>query len=223
MTGTLNRKARFLAGFVVYFVALWLLWGTPVVYPLKIFVVLLHEASHAMVAVATGGTIQRIVLDPYQGGACYCPGGNALLTLSAGYLGSLAWGAALTEAARARRVPSQAVIGLIGGLVVALTALFVRSPFGLVFGLAFGLTLMVASRKVSPSLNRTLLLALGLTSSLYAILDIKSDVLDRPDLESDARMLAELTGIPTEAWGLAWIGIALVVTFLLFRRAWRKA
>ncbi|HSM60554.1 MAG TPA: M50 family metallopeptidase, partial [Longimicrobiales bacterium] len=104
MTGTLNRKARFLAGFVVYFVALWLLWGTPVVYPLKIFVVLLHEASHAMVAVATGGTIQRIVLDPYQGGACYCPGGNALLTLSAGYLGSLAWGAALTEAARARRV-----------------------------------------------------------------------------------------------------------------------
>ncbi len=223
MTDSTGRKVRFLAGFALYFGVLWLLWDTPVVYPLKIFVVLLHEVSHAMVAVATGGSIQRIVLDPYQGGACYCPGGSAFLTLSAGYLGSLGWGAALTEAARAKRVPSKAVVGLIGGLVVALTALFVRSTFGVVFGIAFGIALTVASRRLSAGLNRTLLLTLGLTSSLYAILDIKSDVLDRPNLESDAHMLAQLTGVPTVAWGALWITVALAATFVLFRRAYRKA
>lgn len=223
MSDATRRKLRFLAGFALYFGVLWYLWDTPAVYPLKIFVVLLHEVSHAMVAVATGGSIQRIVLDPYQGGACYCPGGSAFLTLSAGYLGSLGWGAALTEAARARRIPSKVVIGAIGGLVVALTALFVRSTFGVVFGVAFGLALVVASRSLSAALNRTLLLTLGLTSSLYAILDIKSDVLDRPHLESDAHMLSQLTGVPTLVWGVVWIALALAVTFLLFRRAYRKA
>ena len=69
MTNATSRKLRFLAGFAVYFGALWLLWDTPVVYPLKIFVVLLHEASHGMVAVATGGSVHAITLNPQQGGA----------------------------------------------------------------------------------------------------------------------------------------------------------
>lgn len=223
MKASTKRKARFLAGFALYFGVLWFLWDTPLVYPLKIFVVLLHELSHALVSVATGGVIQRIELDPMQGGACYCPGGNALLTLSAGYLGSLGWGALMVEAARARRVPTRWVNGLIGGLVVALTLLYVRSGFGIGFGLLFGTALVVLSQRLSTEANRTLLMSLGLTSALYAILDIKSDVLDRPHLESDAFMLGEITATPTELWGVVWIVVALVVSALLFRRAWRDA
>ena len=222
-TDSTHRKLRFLAGFAVYFGALWLLWGTPIVYPLKIFVVLLHEVSHGIAAVATGGSIQRIVLDPYQGGATYTVGGSAFVTLSAGYLGSLAWGALMVEAARAKRVRSDWVIGAIGGLVVVLTVLFVRSGFGIAFGALFGVALVGASRKLSIGLNRSLLLTLGMTSSLYAILDIKSDVLDRPTLESDAFMLGRLTGVPTMVWGIVWIAVAVGVTALLFRRAYRDA
>jgi len=223
MTETARRKLRFLAGFAVYFGALWLLWDTVLVYPLKIFVVLLHEVSHAVAAVATGGAIERIVLDPNQGGATYTRGGSAFVTLSAGYLGSLAWGALMVEAARARRIRADLVNGLVGGLVVALTALFVRNLFGVAFGVLFGVGLVFASRKLSVVANQSLLLTLGMTSSLYAILDIKSDILDRPHLESDAHMLADLTGIPTVAWGGLWIALALGVTFLLFRRAYRQA
>lgn len=223
MTDATQRKLRFLAGFALYFGAIWLLWDTPLVYPLKIFVVLLHEVSHAVAAVATGGAIQKIVLDPYQGGATYTLGGSRFLTLSAGYLGSLGWGALMVEGARQRRVRADLVNGVIGGVVVALTLAFVRNLFGLVFGILFGAALVAASRKLSVGVNRSLLLTLGLTSSLYAILDIKSDILDRPHLESDAHMLGQLTGIPTVAWGVLWIGAALAVTFLLFRRAWRQA
>lgn len=223
MTDTAHRKLRFLAGFAVYFGALWLLWDTPVVYPLKIFVVLLHEVSHALAAVATGGSISHITLDPNQGGATWTRGGSAFLTLSAGYLGSLAWGALMLEAARARRIRTDVVNGVLGGVVLALTVLFVRNPFGIGFGLLFGAALVGVSRRLSAGANRALLLTLGMTSSLYAILDIKSDILDRPHLRSDAFMLSELTGIPTLAWGVLWIGLALAVTFLLFRRAYRKA
>ncbi len=223
MTTPTRRKLRFLAGFAVYFGAVWLLWNTPVIYPLKIFVVLLHELSHAAMALATGGTVQRIVIDRFQGGATYTSGGNTFLILSAGYLGSLLWGSLMVVAAQARRVRPDWAIGVIGGLVAVLTAVYVRSGFGIVFGVLFGLALIVASRKLPAAWNRSLLLTLGLTSSLYAILDIKSDILDRPGQNSDAHMLAQLTGIPTLVWGVLWIGIALGVSGLLFWRSYRKA
>ncbi|MDH5590627.1 MAG: M50 family metallopeptidase [Gemmatimonadota bacterium] len=223
MAGNTERKLRFLAGFSIYFAALWFFWDTPIAYPLKIFVVLLHEVSHGVVALATGGSIQAIVLNPYEGGACLCPGGNALLTLSAGYLGSLGWGVLLSAAAWSKRIRANFMVGFLGGLVVAITALYVRSLFGILFGVAFGMSLLWISRAFSDGLNRSILLTLGMTSTLYAILDIKSDVLDRPHLRSDARMLSELTGIPTLTWGVIWISVALVVTAFVFRRAYRKA
>ena len=104
MEASTKRRLKFLGGFALYFGALWLLWDTVLIYPLKVFVVLLHEISHGAMAILTGGQIDRIVLDPYQGGACYCPGGSAFLTLSAGYLGSLAWGGLLLTLGQSKRV-----------------------------------------------------------------------------------------------------------------------
>jgi hypothetical protein len=129
----------------------------------------------------------------------------------------------MVTGARAKRISPPLVNGVIGGTVLALTLLYVRSPFGVVFGLLFGTGIILASRQMNALWNRRLLLTLGLTSCLYAVLDIKSDVLDRPQLTSDARMLAELTGVPTLVWGFLWIVIALATVGLLFRRAWRDA
>ena len=44
------------------------LWSTPVMVPLKIIVVLLHELSHGFAAVLTGGSIEQITISPEQGG-----------------------------------------------------------------------------------------------------------------------------------------------------------
>ncbi len=210
-----------MAGFGLYFAALWLLWDTPFAYPIRVFVVFLHEISHGLAAVATGGSIRRIELSPLLGGACHCPGGNAFLTLSAGYLGSLGWGALLLEAGRRAGRKADRVTHLVGAAVLILTVLFVRGWFGIAFGVLFGAGLIVAARSLSWKANRVLLAGLGLTSALYAILDIKVDVLDRPHLRSDAAMLADLTGIPTIAWGVLWIGIALVISSRLLLRAFR--
>jgi hypothetical protein len=83
---------------------------------------------------------------------------------------------------------------------------------------------VAASKNVGATWNRRLLLTIGLTSALYAVLDIKSDVLDRPELESDAYMLAELTGIGSATtWGILWMAIAVVFTGWLLMRAWDDA
>lgn len=207
-----------LLGMLAFFVVLWLLWDTPVVAPLKLFVVFLHEISHGIMAVATGGRIDRIVVDANQGGACFCGGGSAFLTLSAGYLGSLAWGLVFLGLARfeAQARWTMAVVGVATG---AVTLLYMRNLFGFTFGLGFAAGLVLAARQLPARWNALILSGLGLTSALYAILDIKSDVIDRPGLESDAHMLADLTGVPTEVWGALWIGLAVGVVGLVARRA----
>lgn len=220
----MKRKLRFLLGFGVFFAALWFLWDTPLVYPLKIFVVLLHEVSHAMAVVATGGDLDRITLNPLQGGATYFAGGNAFIALNAGYLGSLLWGGLMFSASQNRKVRADWVNGVIGATVVLLTIFFVRTWFGVAFGIFFGLAMMGAARKVGAVWNRRLLAALGLTSALYAILDIKSDVLDRPELHSDAYMLAELTGVGSATlWGIVWITLAIAFSAWLLARSFERA
>ncbi|MEE2900665.1 MAG: M50 family metallopeptidase [Gemmatimonadota bacterium] len=223
MTESSGGKLRFIVGFTAFFAALWFFWDTSLVYPLKIFVVLLHEISHAIASVATGGGIEKITLDSRQGGACHCFGGNAFITLSAGYLGSLLWGGAMFSAARSDKVKTSWVNGFIGAMVVALTVFFVRGGFGMIFGIAFGLTMIFVSKQMGSAVNRGLLLTLGLTSALYAILDIKSDVFDRPNIRSDAAMLSEITGVSTTIWGLIWISIAIAVSVWLMRRAYKDA
>jgi hypothetical protein len=83
---------------------------------------------------------------------------------------------------------------------------------------------LIAVAKYLPGEVQTMTLrVLGLTSCLYAIWDIKSDVLDRPGNHSDASLLAELTGVPTVLWGLLWIGISAAVCWWLLRRTFRQS
>jgi Peptidase M50B-like len=223
MTSPTRRRLTFLAGFAVFFAAVWYFWYTPFVYPLKIFVVLLHELSHAFALLLTGGTVDRITLDPAQGGATVGRGGIQFVTLSAGYLGSLVLGSLLVLGAQWRRARSGLLLAGVGAAVLILTALFVRNAFGLAFGLTCGAALLWGGRRLPVAWSTRILMGLGLTSALYAILDIKSDILDRPELQSDAAMLAELTGIPTLWWGVAWIALAVLASALLLRSVWRNA
>lgn len=218
-----RRRLVFLTGFLVYFALLWTLWDTPVVYPLKLFVVLLHELSHGLAALGTGGWIEGIVVDPHQGGACYCPGGNTLLVLSAGYLGSLGWGLLLLLAAETGRIRPRRVVGVVAVVLLVLTALYLRTAFALVFGLLFGLGLAASARYLTEGMNRTVVRVLGMTSCLYAVLDIQSDVLHRPYLPSDAARLADLTGVPTVLWGLIWMAAAVAAIGWMLRWSWRRA
>jgi len=43
-------------------------WQMPIVVPLKILVVLLHEMSHALAAWLTGGSVEQISISAQQGG-----------------------------------------------------------------------------------------------------------------------------------------------------------
>ena len=100
---------------------------------------------------------------------------------------------------------------LIGIFIAAMTLLYVRNWFGFGFGLVAGGTL-IAAFKLPEWLVDYMLKLIGLTSCLYAILDIFSDTVSRRNNGSDADTLAKLTGIPGVFWGALWIIISLAVS-----------
>ena len=212
--GTTNTRT--LLTLVAIFIAVALLWDTMLVTPLKIVVVLLHELSHGMAAVITGGSIDHIEVNAQQGGVCWTSGGNRFLTLTAGYLGSMTWGGLILVGASRTRFDRH-MSAAIGLFVVVMTVFYVRNMFGFVFSLGFGLAMLAISRWMSEQFNDLLLKVIGLTSCLYAILDIVDDVLKRPGIGSDADMLAELTHIPTLVWGVVWVVAAVAVAAVFLK------
>lgn len=199
-------------------------WDTPYLFPVRIFIVFLHEISHGLAAIATGGSIVEIVVVAEEGGHCVTLGGNTFLTLSAGYLGSLLWGVLILTIAV--RTKADRALAFVLGVMLIVIALWkvpaTSNMFGKGFGIAFGVALAAIALYAPERLVDFLLRFLGLTSCLYAIVDIRSDILQRPEIRSDARMLAEYTHIPTLVWGGLWIVIAVGVTVLLLWKLARK-
>lgn len=206
-----NLDLRSVLSLLAIFALVVALWGTFVVTPLKIFVVLLHEISHGLAAVLTGGSIVRIEINAQQGGVCFTAGGLRFVITSAGYLGSMLWGVVVLVLSSRPRVARWVSIA-IGAFVLLVTLFYVRSLFGFAFGLLFGGFLAFMGAKLGPALNAFVLQIVGVTSCLYAVLDIVDDVLRRPGIGSDADALAEMTLIPGVVWGVLWIATSVAVT-----------
>ena len=199
-------------------VLLWF-WDHPVVWPLKILVVLFHELGHAAAALATGGEVIDIGLSPQQGGVTHTRGGWSFLILNAGYLGSLAAGVGLLFLGRR---PKTAAVGawLVVLVLLVSTALWLRPVASFAFGFAVLALLGAAAlaRFGSSDLRASALRGLGVFSVLYALWDIRSDVFGAPEgTVSDATMLAEMTFIPAPFWGALWL-VAGVSVLIALRR-----
>lgn len=191
------------------------LWNTFLVYPLKIFVVFLHELSHGLAAILTGGSIERIELSFNQGGVCLTRGGSEFIILSAGYLGSMLWGAILLVLS-ARTQWDRLLLKGVAILTLIMTVLYVRSIFGFLYGLGAGAALLLVATRFSPKVSKLFIQAIAITSCLYSVYDIFSDLLFRSVPASDANALARLTGVPSFIWAILWTAIAAFVAAIAF-------
>lgn len=192
------------------------LWNTPVTLPLKLLVVFLHEISHGIAAIATGGKIVSMTLSAQQGGQALTLGGNGFAILSAGYIGSLLLGIILFFVALKSQT-DRLMTGLIGAVILLTTALYIRDPFALAFCIAIGITMLAVARYLGHDANDLVLRVIGLSSMIYVPLDIFSDTIAQSAQVSDARMLAETYGGTTILWGGLWLIVSLAVICLCLR------
>lgn len=185
------------------------LWSTPVMVPLKIVVVLLHELSHGLAALLTGGSIEQITISPEQGGQALLRGGSRFWSLTAGYLGSLLLGMALLFAAL-RSSADRAVVAGLGLVLLVVSALYLRDLFALMFCVGLAVVLLAIARWLDHRANDLVLRVIGLTSMIYVPYDIFSDTIARSHLQSDAWMMANEFGGATVLWGGLWLVLSLL-------------
>ncbi len=203
------------------------LWNTFLLYPVKLFVVMLHEMSHGLMAELFGGDIIKIQIDYRIGGYCQYTVPDSFLArfmiASAGYLGSLFWGALILILAV--KTDKDRYISLGIGIVLLLLSWFVIKTgemFGIVMTVGFGLFMLASYKWLSDTFHDYFLKFVGMVSCIYVVIDIKSDLIDRTGIGSDADSIAEMTGVPSMVVGIIWFFIASLVIYYTLRYTFRN-
>ncbi len=198
-----------------------LIWNTIIIYPIKLFVVLLHEITHGLASIFTGGEVIAIKINYYLGGSCLTSGGSEIIIASAGYLGSLICGAFLFLSAYNYKFSLWFSTSL-SIILVLFTIILIQGTLGIIFTLLFAIILFISPRYFNKVINSYLFKSVGIISCLYIIIDIKEDLISLSYRETDAQLLSDLTGISAIIWGLAWFVISIIVVFYLLRLSFRK-
>jgi Peptidase M50B-like len=196
-----------------------LLWETPVTYPVKLFIVLIHEINHAIMTIVTGGSVKSIRFAFDLSGLTITNGGNLILIAIAGYLGSLLIGTLLYLSAENLRLRKWLTSGLaIIFFIVAVN--LIEGGIQIFLTLLVALVFYFAPKYLSERIISFFLKFLGLISCLYVIVDIKQDLLTTTLRETDTQILEYITGFPAILIGLVVFFISIFIVFLLIRKSY---
>jgi len=192
---------------VAYVVAIAILWNVPylriILWPFKMLVIAFHEFGHAITAVATGGRVKSISLDPYEGGVTHMAGGISALTLPAGYLGSSLVGALLIFCGF--DIVASKVASLVLAVCFLLTLWWGKKDWLTILTIILAIGLLVACWFIQHAEPlRFVVLFIGVMSSLYSVWDICDDLILRKVNSSDASVYAERYGGSSQCWGVIW-------------------
>ncbi|MBN1835468.1 MAG: M50 family metallopeptidase [Spirochaetales bacterium] len=214
---TLLRR-RWLVRNGLTFAVFLLLWNTVPVRPLRVLVVLLHEISHALAVLLTGGGVHTIEVISHRSGMISLSGGMAIPVYSAGYLGTALIGSLLIGSSHHYPLKRSLYLGL-GLLVLVNTLVFVRNPFGWAYGLLAGLflvTLFFREFWFSPYITDLI--------GVLCLVDVFRDLVGFAFRRSrnDAAILSELTGLPYAGILAAWAAVCLLMVGVAGSVVWKN-
>lgn len=196
-----------------------LFWDSPIVYPVKLLVVALHEISHALATIFTGGSVVGMNVDSGLYGEVNSEGGSEFLIASAGYLGSLLWGFLIFVSADNKKF-NLILSTFLSVVLLLFVANFFTDPISILILLAYVVFFYAAPRYLPRKINYWAMRIIGLLSAFYVVFDIKEDLLTSEYLATDADRLAMITSVPAIYWGLFWFAVSLVVIFLMFKKSY---
>jgi hypothetical protein len=188
-------------------------WGPLILYPFTLFTTWIHECSHALVAVALGGSVASISIQPDTSGLTrsLMPASRVAqgLVASAGYLGASIVGCFLLAASRVERRATP-ILWTIGAFMLVTLALWIRNLFGMVVVAAWAVTLLaLGGRRAAHGAAGFIVSVLAIQVALNAVFDIR--MLFFVHGASDAATMARLFLVPAWFWAAAWMGISVVL------------
>lgn len=201
-------------------------WAIPILsfvaLPLVYLNTHVHELCHALAAVFSGGTAQKIVV--LGSGSGYTPvaGGSLLLVGSAGYVGASLIGAGLILFGTTPRGASNGLLGL--ALMLGLSMLlWVRGDaIGLASGVGWIVLLVLLSAKLQGAQAVFAAQFLGMQQCLMSVqaLLVLLRINAIPGVQNDAKLLADHTPLPAMFWAICWFGVSLLAMGAALRSAW---
>lgn len=181
----------------------------------------LHEISHGLAAIATGGSIVGITLGFDGAGQAVTRGGSAVVTTFCGYAGAPVLAGLLYAAASLRGTASRLAF-VVAAIATAGAALRYGQTLG-TYVIAGGVAMLLAGLAWiggrGDSRGRRAGLRLGQYAALLVVIQetIAPLMLLRDGTGTDAARLAEVTWIPSGFWAVGWAAIGCGVLFLLAR------
>jgi hypothetical protein len=190
-------------------------WDSPLLWPVKLLVVMAHESGHAVATLLAGGEVKRVVLSADQSGACLSalpPGAwPSILVYSAGYVGSAVVGAVLLILGFRFRL-ARGVLAAYAVWLAGMALLFAGSAFTIGFCLGMAAVLGASARWLPLIGVRLLVLFLAAFTGLYALFDLRDDLWNATiRAQSDAALLAARTIVPAFAWAGLWSVLSIAV------------
>jgi hypothetical protein len=215
------------------------LWFIPfaefLTYPFRIFVTFIHEGGHAIAALLTGNSVASLSVAMNASGETYTTQGGLISQIfiaSAGYIGSMAFGALLLILIR-KAIAARIVLLGCGIFVFALTMIYgllkpVFSmnawsgiPFTLLAGTVITVGLVLIARFASARVATFFVSFLAVQCVLNALFDLKNVLFLSspfvPAVPTDAANMAQATGIPAILWTVIWIALALGILWFAMR------
>ncbi len=249
LTASLNNITRadnvsLKTSFWLITIACLLLWNTPigltVLMPVNYVVTMIHELSHAITCLATGGHVSglTIVSDGLgHGGLTYCSGGNPWLYTPAGYIGTTVVGCLLIFFSQFRILSRVLLFSL--GLSVILAAVFFSTGSIFMPGMLFqalgsilaelimGSMFILASLKLNDKMANLLILFLSVQIVLNSLTDLTvlfqiSTSINQATF-SDATNMAKISNIPPAIWSVIWATTSLAMLWLTLKISYLKS
>jgi len=215
------------------------LWFIPfaefLTYPFRIFVTFIHEGGHALAALVTGNSVASLSVATNASGETYTTQGGLISQVfisSAGYLGSMAFGALLLILIR-KAVAARIVLLSCGILIFGLTMIFglfkpifsmnawSGIPFTLFAGLFITASLILIARFATAKVATFFVSFLAVQCVLNALFDLKTVFFLSnpfgPTVPTDAVNMANATHVPAIFWTVIWIALALGILWFAMR------
>lgn len=202
--------------------------------PINTFATMVHEMSHAIVCILTGGYVSgmTIVSDGSgHGGLTFCRGGLPFFYTQAGYIGAAVFGCLLIFLGQFQKI-SKGILMFMGG-TIGLASIFLvgfnvlntgwQGFVSMIAGLAMAAFLVWAGTKWRSHYANLLLLFLAVQTALNSVTSIAylaqvSLGLSPFGSFSDATSMQDMTGLPAGFWSIIWVlmSVAMLGATLYF-------
>lgn len=218
MNKKLNIKNLIFAGILLFIISK-LPFSSWIFYPFSLLATYLHESSHGIMAIITGGKLLEFTIESNTSGLAYTCGGIRFLISSAGYLGTTIWGALLLFAILNKTSEKKILISLSSFLLI-FTLLFSGNFIAFLTGISFSIFFYLLLKIKNTNITNIIISLISIELCLQSFNDILNLIfLSKTNTITDAHSLSETFYglIPPILFAIIWAMISIYIYYLVFK------